>query len=208
MLKRVIIIICFQLGVFSLLAEDNGVRLTKVQISSDAPANLPPSPKIPSYQEFMDKTSSSLLNLKKNILANADKKDQKTVMLSNICADNLQKIVDQITFLMKRQKAYEANTFCSPIFEPDQCNIWSSEDCRKLAEKTQKLSEDLNNKAKDAELKGKTTAEVDSYKTASEVAVDVAKVYTELAQDHDSLSKSIDDLSSYMKNKKQTQVSN
>lgn len=206
MLKRVIVILFFQFALFSLLATNNAAQINKTQTPADN-SNLPPMPKLPSYQEVMGKASSSLLDLKKSIVSNADKNDKKSVMLSNMCADNLQKIVDSISFLMKLQKAYEANTYCSPIFEPGQCNIWSSEDCEKLADKTQKLSEEMNNKAKDAELNGKT-AEADSYTTASKVAVDVAKIYIELAQDHKNLSKSIDDLSDYMKHKKLSQANN
>lgn len=206
MLKRVIVILFFQFALFSLLAVDNTAKIDKPQTPADN-SNLPPMPKLPSYHEVMGKASSSILDFKKNILVNADKNDQKAVMLSNICADNLQKIVDSISFLMKLQKAYEANTFCAPIFEPDQCNVWSSQDCEKLAEKTQKLSEEMSNKARNAELNG-NTAEADSCNTASKVAVDVAKIYIELAQEHKNLSKSIDDLSDYMKHKKLNQASN
>ena len=200
MLKKIVFILCLQFALISLLADDNGVKLAKIQIQPDDPNNLPPPPKFPSYQEVLGKASSSMLGLKNTILASADKNDQKAVMLSNLCADNLQKISDNLNTLMKIQKAYEPNKQCAPIFEPEQCNVWTSEDCVKLAEKTQKLSDDMLNKAKDADINGKAS-EADSYKTASRVASDVAKIYGKLAQNQSDFLNAVNDLADYTQSK-------
>lgn len=206
MLKSLMAVLCFQLAVFLLMA-DNAGQLQPFLKSAPTDSNLPPPPVVPSYQEMLSTASYSMLEIKKSIMANADKKDQKALMLSNICADSLQKIIDKINFLMNEQKAYAPNKYCDSIFEPDQCNIWSSEDCARLAEKTRNLSEEMKNKARDAELGGKT-AEADSYNTASKVAADVAITYKELAQEHDDFSRAIDNFSNYVTSRKQTKTGN
>ncbi len=202
MSKRVIITLCFLITTFPFFAGEPVITTTTVQIPS-VDSSQTSLPKLESYQDLLRKANSFLLELRKNILSSADKNDPKAVMFSKACADNIQEIIDNIGSLMKLQEIYGINTYCKQIFEPSQCDIWSGESCKKLAETNQKISEDMKKQSEELVRSGKTV-EADSCKTASEVALDMSKIYMGLAQDQDNLSKSIEDFSHYCKEKEQS----
>lgn len=149
---------------------------------------IPPPPEaknqaLPSYEDLL--SQSSVLMEKYISIFNAyDTKGNSALEeLKNRCIDSARDLKEDFDSICRKQSAFKQLKYCDVIFEDQDLNPWSPDDCTKIATKLDKLSAEFKQKS-EASGNSSDKYESENYRIASGVAMDLSSCYRKLSADY------------------------